>query len=547
MPRWRCWEEPVSTPATVERLERIVDASEVARRIEALLPIGVRPRQLSVRALLLGMLLVAVEHRPAHLRKVHEALSGLPEHEQWRLGIIAQWKQGPHPLSYRQVERTFGLVVSKLAKDKPDGTPSEPLSEVLDRLLEASITVLGEPASSSYTVDWTDHETWSRPPPQKRAEHADDAEPVSDDPEPATTTNDAQGADPEPAAPAQDADCADPEASWGHRRGNHPGQTDEAFYGYYLQAATTVRDEHSPQVPELARRMLLTSCHIDPPPAFVPVLTRMHNSGIKLGDVLVDSGYAYRIPEHWALPVRRLGADLIHDLHPNDRGPNGTHMGAISANGRLYCPATPKALLELQPLARGASSEHQAAHDQQAAELSRYKLSPITAHDPDGYHRACCPAAQRKLRCPLRPASMELPHTRPQILQPPEHPPTCCRQQTITVPANINAKTAQKHDYPSPAHRNSYARRSAAERTYATVKDPATNDLSRGWCRITGLTGIALLTATVFIARNLRIADAYAARQAEDHRRLAIGLPPKQRKRRRQTADELISAANAPP
>src|ERR1035441_8728894 len=30
-------------------------------------------------------------------------------------------------------------------------------------------------------------------------------------------------------------DCADPEGSWGHRRGNHPGQKDEALYGYCLQ------------------------------------------------------------------------------------------------------------------------------------------------------------------------------------------------------------------------------------------------------------------------------------------------------------------------
>lgn len=130
---------------------------------------------------------------------------------------------------------------------------------------------------------------------------------------------------------------------------------------------------------------------------------------------------------------------------------------------------------------------------------------------------------------------------------PPEHPPTCCAQRTITVPPSVNAKTAQKHDYPSPEHRRSYARRSAAERAYATVKDPASNDLSRGWCRLMGLTPIALFAASVFVARNLRVADAFAARQAEEERRAAKGLPPKRRRRRRQTAEDLIGAANAPP
>ena len=142
---------------------------------------------------------------------------------------------------------------------------------------------------------------------------------------------------------------------------------------------------------------------------------------------------------------------------------------------------------------------------------------------------------------------MALDHTRPEVLAPPEHPPVCCSQQTITVPASVNAKTAQKHDYPSAEHRRSYARRSAAERAYATVKDPASNDVSKGWCRLVGLAPIALFAASVFVARNLRVADAFAARVAEDGRRAANGLPPKRRKRRRKSADDLIGAANGPP
>lgn len=494
----------------LERLERIVDASGAAELIEALLPAGVRPRQLRVRTLLVGMLAAAADGRPAHLSRVHEALLSLTEPEQRRLEVIADWKDGPHRITYRQVERTFSLVAGALTCEEPDGRPSETLAAVLDALLEAGVEVCGEPRTNSYAVDWTDTESFSRPP-------------------------------------KKDAGCADPEAAWGHRRGDSPGEVDERFFGYYLQVVTSVEEEGGPAVAELVRRILLTSCKVDPPAALVPVLERMAMSGIEIGDVLADSGYAYRVPETWALPMRRLGIELVQELHPADRGPKGTHMGAIRANGNLYCPATPTALLELGPLHRGASEAETATHDRKAAELFAHKLGPVAGYDADGYRRVACPAARGKLRCSLRTGSTGLDHTRPEVISPPEHPPTCCAQQTITVPPQVNAKTAQKHDYPSPSHRRSYARRSAAERAYATVKDPASNNLSRGWCRLMGLTPIALFAATVFVARNLRVADAFAAREAEEERRAAKGMPPKRRRRRRQTTGDLIGAAVAPP
>jgi hypothetical protein len=61
-----------------------------------------------------------------------------------------------------------------------------------------------------------------------------------------------------------------------------------------------------------------------------------------------------------------------------------------------------------------------------------------------------------------------------------------------------------------------------------------------------GLTPIALFAATAYIAPNLRIADTFSARQADDARRHAAGLPPRQRRRRRHTIDDLVSAANPP-
>ena len=67
-------------------------------------------------------------------------------------------------------------------------------------------------------MDWTDLQTFSRPPPAKGGP------------------------------------CAGPEASWGHRKNNLLRSQDELFYGYYLSAGTTAREENGPAVPEAARR-----------------------------------------------------------------------------------------------------------------------------------------------------------------------------------------------------------------------------------------------------------------------------------------------------
>jgi len=488
--------------------EEIIDASGAAARIEAMLPAGVRRRQLSVRTLLAGMCLAQADHRPAHLTRVHRALTALSEQDKARLGIVTAWKHGPHLLTYRQTEYTFGLIAGALAKDEPDGLPPAALARICDDLLEASIPAQFKDASASLAVDWTDLETFSRPPPAKGGP------------------------------------CADPEASWGHRKNNLPGPDREFFYGYYASVGIMMPDEGGQPLPELARRATLCSCRHDPARALVPVLTAMPAAGIPLGDILADSGYAHRDAAAWAIPLRAAGASLVQDLHPHDRGPRGTHRGAIIANGNLYCPQTPRSLLELGPLARDTAPGQAAAHDSKTAETARYKLGRLTADDADGYHRVQCPATTGKIRCPLRPASMTRDRDRPEILQPPQHPPECCTRQTITVPADVLAKTAQKHDYPSRAHRRSYARRTGAERAFATAKDPATNDISRGWCRLMGLTPLMLFTVTLLIVRNQRVLAAWHARHEENQRRAAKGLPPKTRRRRRKT---LAGLAAGPP
>ena len=177
---------------------------------------------------------------------------------------------------------TFGLVTAALSKDQPDGLPSRALQAACDGLLEASIPDQFKNTSTSLAVDWTDLESFSRPPPHGTS------------------------------------DCADPEASWGHRKNNLLRSQDELFYGYYLSAGVMVPEENGPAVPELTRRATLSSPQHDPVRAFAPVLTALPGQGIGLGDILDDSGYAHRDADAWAIPLRAAGAALVQDLHPHD-------------------------------------------------------------------------------------------------------------------------------------------------------------------------------------------------------------------------------------
>ncbi len=494
--------------ADLGRAEAVVDASGIAPRIEELLSLGVRPRQLCVRTLLLGMLVALCDGRPAHLTRVHTALCSLEEADRLRLGVVVDWHGRPHTLTYRQVERTFHLLVSALAKETPDGAATEALQGVLDALVEASVPGTMKDASRSLAVDWTDVESFSTRHKKPTGTYADK------------------------------------EAAWGHRKGGGPGEKDELFFGYYLSLSTMVHDEGEGSVAELVRRMNLVGCDHDPVPEMVGVMVAMPRAGIPLGDVVADSGYAHRVPEHFALALRAAGASLVMDLHPHDRGMQGTHEGAICFDGNLYCPATPKALFDLSPLARGASEQEVSAHDHKVAELSRYKLGRISGDDADGYHRVMCPALAGKLRCPRREASMTASLERPEILFPPEDAPSCCTQVTITVAPSVNAKTAQRHDYLSKPWRRSYARRSAAERSNARIKDPATIDVARGWCRVMGLVPMSLFVACALVVRNLAVADAFVAHQEDDRRRAASGRPPRTRRRRRTTLAQLAGASS---
>ena len=317
--------------------------------------------------------------RPAHLTRVLAALRALPEGDQRRLGVDADWPAGPHPLTYRQLEYTFRRVARALAKDEPDGIPSAALQASCDGLLEASVPDASAPASS-LAVDWTDLESFSRPPP------------------------------------ARDRDCADPEASWGHRKTTAPATRTNC------STATTSsrhhgRDDHGPAVPELVRRITLTVLPTSTRSALVPVLTpcqQRHQTRRRARRLRLRLPHAGA----WALPVRAPAPNSSWTCTPTTAARRAPTRARSSPTATCTArprrgPARPRAARPAAP----PPSDRRARH--QTAELARYKLGRITTDDADGYHRVACPAAMGKLRCPLRPDVDDPGHTAPRSSPPP--------------------------------------------------------------------------------------------------------------------------------
>ena len=157
---------PAMIPLAV--FEEIIDASGVAPRIEAMLPIGVRAPAADASAPCWpACCLTQADHRPAHLTRVHQALTSAarrrPAAARRDRGLEA--RPAPADLPADRAHLRPGRRRARQGRART-GCPRGPLQRVCDDLLEASIPEQFKDASTSLAVDWTDLESFSRPPPR---------------------------------------------------------------------------------------------------------------------------------------------------------------------------------------------------------------------------------------------------------------------------------------------------------------------------------------------------------------------------------------------
>lgn len=456
-----------------------VDASGVPVVLEqALRPTGRgRPRQLTVRALLVGLKLAVDSAKTACLTDVFVVLTEvLPEAVQHDLGV--RDRRTGRVITVHQVRRLLESIKNKLdpaAREESDEDSTgriAALQQVLDDLLAATMPA-DVPTSGAYAVDGTGTWSWAR------------------------------GKDKQTAA-------ADPDAAWGVKTSKSGKQ--ERYFGYELHAVVRVgrlNDEHP--VPCLAERIVVTPASTNCAEAVLPAIARMRQEGLRLREVIADRGYTYKTG--WSRGLRALDIDSVLDLHPTQLGARGSHGGARFIAGVPHCPATPDAFDTIPRPERLAASPALEVFLGQINTREQWALRRIAGPDSNGAERYECPARARKLRCPLVPQSMAQPVTLPKVLEPPQSTAhRCCSQRTITVPGDVDYKSRQRHYWGSRDWISSFSRRSRVEGWFGNLKDRSREALGRGAFRVMGLCKSSLMLGIYAAATNLRLLDAWATK-----------------------------------
>ena len=516
----------------------VIERSGAAGRLEASLARSTgRPRSLKVRAVLVALLLLAMDGRPLHLSEVTKLLyKRLSAGCKDRLDISGEVGSLKCFLArYRCVRYLFHQILDEMDPSLEKKNRVVPVGELkakrrklteaeaskrlhalesfINSLLEATSLVLEAEELSGYDgsvgLDATVVPLYSRGPSKRSGTCA-----------------------------------SDPDGGWYVREGDHRELEDHkgrkrTKVAWALEATivTMARGPgKTPQHPNLALGLVLARPGEDPGGVGVRVLASLVARGYKPGFLGADRGYTQVTPEHFHLPVRALGYTLVMDYKENDLGRQANSGGAVLVDGCFYCPAMPELLVS-------ASADRRAGTIDEATSVARikarssYRLVRKCGPDKDGYERFSCPAvgSHPHVVCPLRPSSAAAIGKIP-VLIAPLQPPKVCTQQAITIAPDVGARHRQELAFGTERWARVYATcRNTIEGWNGFVKDPAHEDLAApGRRRVRGIAAQSVFCAFLLMAANLRKIRAF--RQLVDEQGMAA-VAERARRRRMSLAD----------
>jgi hypothetical protein len=522
----------------------VVDSHGAADAFAALLRTSPRGRKSrsNPRTFLILLLLAAADGELT-IEHMHEiATRGLPLDVQRDLGIL---RSHPSRLPAAQHagaadagdDRTGGfmpidelyyisrVLTKKLAVTGPYAADlneqemaqrRDALRDLVDRLL---LGTLPDRPGSSYALDESAIWAWARGRKTHRAQ-----------PDAPIGHADAGTEDVPPTAPATGPPALSvcPDAAWGTKTGKNGEQ--DAYFGYALHALVRVPDlQAGPRFsdeddPVLIEAIALTPASTDVVDVSLHLLDRVRTRR-PVVDLLADRHYSYKEWSRWANELWTRGIHPVLDLRENEHGFR-PYQGARIAASWPHCPATPTRLADIPRPGLGAPKRARQAFQAAIEERQQYAMRRVKSHVPDGASRWECPARAGKIGCPLVEGTVAVAQQlgMPTVARPPARPhlPTCCTQRTFMIrttppveddPARTRRaklqlgqtmKHAQDEYWGSHRWLTSWNRRTYVEGAFGNLKNPNTENVSRGVFRFTGLPLVTLSVAAAVTASNVR-------------------------------------------
>lgn len=293
-----------------------------------------RPRQIPVRALLVGLVLLGMEDRPLLLTELTEVLfRRLGADARARLGVRGEAPtRRSFRARYRQVRYLFHAVCGSIHPVREaDGDRNRgPLEAFCGALLEASFSVMRpderEAWSGSVGLDATPVPLYSKGPSKTTGRSA-----------------------------------SDPCGGWyvreGDRREEGPGPSRIAWALEGTIATMAPEDpDAEPRHPNLAVGLALGRPGVDPGGTGARVLAGVIARGHPPGMLGADRAYTAASPGVFHLPARALGYRPVMDYRVDHLGIQANSGGAVLVEGAWCCPASPVRSSRLPPSAAPGAS-----------------------------------------------------------------------------------------------------------------------------------------------------------------------------------------------
>lgn len=509
-------------PASVRRIEHILDASGAVEILATGLQTDNRGRKQNTKAihlLLLGVFISAHHNGSGTVTDAFDTLIGLSLDDRLRLGISVPDPTSPdgtsldvtldqlYYVSKRVTERlAYG---EKSAADLAD-EERERRHDIVQRFCQAVMDVfdLGWKASHA-AMDATGVWSWARGKARPKGDPTTEEHDLPD----GVAAENGDDAVVEAPTSADDVNKVvfDVDAAWGIKT-SKSGKP-ERFFGYHEHTLLQIPgpDQTVGDIPPLIRSFELTPANLD----VVEVSLRIIDAGgTHVTDLAVDTHYSYKLANRWKGPLHDRGIRQHLDLRSTDQGFTESDRVRWAA-GWAHCPATPDALGTIVAPAPNDVDRKTKLQEffQHIERREAYAFRRVTTPDRDGTARIECPAEAGKLGCPLRAGTVETAVSigLPVVANPPdpngpEGLPKCCTQRTVTLsPPPGHDKLVQQHYWGSRSWNRVYGNRTYVEGSYGNRKNPSTEDLRRGLFRVVGLPWVHINMAAVNSSYNLRM------------------------------------------